>query len=119
MLSKKSRASIFEELAELDVGSFAPKPSVDAKGPPAEKVRAVSETVRFRSRQPAPANPEPATKRAPRQFRTGRNVQFSVKALRETVDTFYALSDAQGWVLGYTFQRAVEALQRELKTSKP
>jgi hypothetical protein len=38
-----------------------------------------------------------------------------VKALRETVDAFYAVTEAQGWVLGYTLQRAIEALQRELK----
>jgi hypothetical protein len=35
--------------------------------------------------------------------------------MKETVDAFYDLSEAQGWVLGYTLQRAIEALQRELK----
>jgi hypothetical protein len=57
-------------------------------------------------------------KRAARRYRTGRNVQFNVKALKETVDAFYAVSEAQGWVLGYTLQRAIEALQSELKNPK-
>jgi hypothetical protein len=110
------RASIFEETAEeLDVGSFSPKTAIDIKAPPAEQVRAVAEAAKFRSREATVPKPITSSKRAPRQYRTGRNVQFNVKALKETVDGFYAVSEAQGWVLGYTLQRAIEALQRELK----
>jgi hypothetical protein len=114
----KKRASIFQENDGelLDVGSFAPKAALDTKGPPAEQVRAVTEAAQFRSREAATA-PKIDTqfKRAARRYRTGRNVQFNVKAMKETVDAFYDLSEAQGWVLGYTLQRAIEALQRELK----
>jgi hypothetical protein len=112
----KSRASIFEEGEgqELDVGSFAPKTSVDAKAPGAEQVRAVSQAAKFLSREATTLKPEPKAKRAARRYRTGRNVQFNVKALQETVDAFYAVTEAQGWVLGYTLQRAIEALQHEL-----
>jgi hypothetical protein len=53
-------------------------------------------------------------KRVPRRHRTGRNVQFNVKASRETVDAFYAISDTNGWVLGETLEHALAALQREL-----
>ena len=35
----------------------------------------------------------------------------------QAVDAFYAVTDAQGWVLGYTLERAIEALQRELGSS--
>jgi len=114
----KSRASIFEggDAPEIDVTGFAPKEATDTKGPPAEQVRVVSRAAKFLSRESmAPKLEAQFNKRAARQFRTGRNVQFNVKALRETVDTFYALSEEQGWVLGYTLQRAIEALQRELK----
>jgi hypothetical protein len=38
-----------------------------------------------------------------------------MKALKETVDAFYAITDTQGWVLGYTLERAVAALTRELE----
>jgi len=114
----KPRASIFEagESQELDVSSFAPKTAIDTKAPPAEQVMAVSQAAHFRSREATAPKPEAKSKRAARRYRTGRNVQFNVKALQETVDAIYAVTDAKGWVLGYTLQRAIEALQRELKS---
>ena len=111
----KSRASIFEDLKEIDVSGFAPKTANDAGAPPAQQVRAVTEAANFRSREAPAQKPETKPKRAARRYRTGRNVQFNVKALQQTVDAFYAVSEAQGWVYGYTLQRAIEALQRELK----
>jgi len=121
----KSRASIFgdpeEESVPLDVGSFAPKAVADAKAPAAEQVRAVSQAANFKSREPVaaktevPAKTEVSAKRPTRRYRTGRNVQFNIKALKETVDAFYAIADKEDWVLGYTLERAVEALKRELK----
>jgi hypothetical protein len=116
----KTRASIFgdDETTALDLGSFAPKSVPDVKAPPAEQVRAVAQAANFPSRESATAKLAKARSRPIRQYRTGRNVQLSVKALSETVDTFYAITDEQGWVLGYTLQRAMEALQRELKSKK-
>jgi hypothetical protein len=111
----KPRASIFEEIQELDVGSFAPKSTIDAKAPPAAQVRTVAQAAHFRSREATTPKPETPAKRPARQYRTGRNVQFNVKALKETVDAVYAISEAQGWVLGYTLERAIDALKRELK----
>ena len=113
----KPRASIFEESPHLDMGGFAPKTAIDTNAPAAEKVRAVAEAAQFRSREGAPAKPATESKRAARRYRTGRNVQFNVKALQETVDAFYAVSETQGWVLGYTLERAMEALQRELASA--
>jgi hypothetical protein len=112
------RASIFEE-PEIDISAFAPKPAPDAAAPKPEQVREVSEAAQFRSREPAapaivaPIAPVPA-KREPRRHRTGRNVQFNVKASQETIDSFYAISDRQGWVLGETMEHALAALEREL-----
>jgi len=117
----KSRASIFgnDEDDTLDVTGFAPKATVDATAPAAEQVRAVSQAANFKSREPSVTKAESkATKRLPRRYRTGRNVQLSIKALADTVDAFYAITDQQHWVLGYTLQRAIEALQRELKQSQ-
>jgi hypothetical protein len=111
----KARVSIFEEAGKLDVDSFAPKTAIDATAPPPEQVRAVAQAAQFRSREATAPKPEAKPKRAARQYRTGRNVQFNVKALQATVDAVYAITEAQGWVLGFTLQRAVEALQRELK----
>ena len=119
------RASIFAGDTDLDVSGFAPKTKTESSAPAAEQVRAVSQSANFKSREPqapkaeAPSKPEVSPKRPARRYRTGRNVQFNVKAQREVVDEIYAITEAHpGWVLGYTLQRAVEALQRELKKSQ-
>jgi hypothetical protein len=116
----KSRASIFgdDESQSLDVGGFAPKTSIDHKAPAPEQVRAVAQAANFPSRESVAKKPAEKRKRPARQYRTGRNVQLNVKALAETVDLFYAITDEQGWVLGYTLQRAMEALQLQLKQAK-
>jgi hypothetical protein len=112
----KQRVSIFDVGEQLDVSSFAPKTKTDSSAPAAEQVRAVSQSAQFRSREAPTPKSEIPSKRTVRRYRTGRNVQFNVKASKETVDAFYAVTEAQqGWVLGYTLQRAIEALQRELK----
>jgi len=112
----KSRASIFDEGegAELDMGGFAPKTAIDMKAPKPEQVREVAKAAKFSSREAAPPKVETPAKRPTRRYRTGRNVQFNIKARQETVDTFYAITDREKWVLGHTLQRAIEALQREL-----
>lgn len=119
----KPRASIFEEGEGeagqgLDVASFAPKTAIDSKAPKPEEVRAVAQAARFPSREATAAKPAPKVKRTPRIHRTGRNVQFNIKASMETVDTFYLITEKQNWVLGETLERAVEALQRELEKTK-
>jgi hypothetical protein len=87
-----------------------------------EQVRGVAEQAGFRSRDPAPpAAPTPAPeagRRAPRRYRTGRNVQLNLKVRQDAADAFYALADAQGWVLGEAFERAIAALERDLKATR-
>ncbi|HWB98179.1 MAG TPA: hypothetical protein VG672_15800 [Bryobacteraceae bacterium] len=116
----KSRASIFgqtDEALKLDLGGFEPKKRSDPNAPPAEKVREVSLAAQFKSREAQPVKTEGKPDRTPRIHRTGRNVQFNVKASRETVDAIYAITDAHpGWVLGYTLERAVAALKREMES---
>lgn len=106
------RASIFAD-DDLDVSDFIPKAGPDKSAPMPEQVKAIAEEARFRSREPTPA-PAPEPKRLRRRYRTGRNVQFNVKASQDTVDAFYAISDGNGWVLGETLEHALAALQREL-----
>ena len=105
------RASVFDAGPDFDVAGFAPqKPKPSA---PAEKVRQVSEGANFKSREPAEKK---AAKRELRRYRTGRNAQFNVKADPQIIDEFYRITDAQGWVLGVTLERAVEALKREISS---
>lgn len=115
----KSRANIFDEADSpaIDVSGFAPKKASDPNAPPAKQVKAVSLAAQFRSREPEPEKPQLQPARVRRVHRTGRNVQFNVKASRETIEAIYAITDAHpGWVLGYTLERAISALQRELES---
>ncbi len=117
----KERASIFDDVAELDVSGFEPKSIPDKFAPAKEEVRAVAEAANFRSREAKPlkaTKPAEGPPRLQRRYRTGRNIQLNLKASRETLDVFYAISDANGWVLGETLERAVEALQKELDKDK-
>ncbi len=108
------RASIFGEDDDLDISGFSPKSDTDHSAPPPEQVKAVAEEANFRSREATP-RPKAEPKRPRRQHRTGRNIQFNVKASQETLDAFYTVSDRQGWVLGETLEHALAALLRELK----
>jgi len=112
----KNRVSIFDDPLEVDVSGFAPKKAPDQSQPSPEQIRAVAEATSFRSREPAKPKSKPL-KRKQRRYRTGRNIQINIKASQEAVGVFYAISDQKGWVLGVTFELALEALQRELGTS--
>jgi hypothetical protein len=107
------RASVFDAEADLDVTGFSPKGGGTPPVPP-EQVRVVSEAARFQSREPPREVSAQPSRREPRRYRTGRNIQLNIKARADVIDAFYAIADQQGWVLGETFERAVAALEREL-----
>jgi hypothetical protein len=117
------RAGLFEE--GPDVSDFRPKPLARP-----EQVKAIAEEAGFRSRepltqdrttrvQPEPLNAAPQAKREQRRYRTGRNQQLNLKIRAQDAETFYAIADAQGWVLGEAFARAIAALARELEQEAP
>jgi hypothetical protein len=113
-----TRASVFETEDDpnvsLDVSGFAPR-SAARPATKREQVRAVSEAAQFQSRDPRQG--PPVGKRVPRRYRTGRNIQLNIKARADSIEAFYAVADQRGWVLGETFERAVEALKRELTSA--
>ena len=113
----KGRASIFEGVEEpgnIDITGFTPLKAISSARPTQQQVKAVSEAANFPSREGS--KPATRAKREPRRHRTGRNVQFNAKASQETIDRFYAITNKnEGWVLGYTLERAVAALERELQ----
>lgn len=111
------RAGVFDTDDDLDISGFAPKPAMQPTVPP-ELVRAVSEAAHFQSRDPERHGALTAsTKREPRRYRTGRNTQLNIKARPEAIEAFYAIADQQGWVLGETFEHAVEALNQKVGAS--
>ena len=119
----KSRMSIFdgEDDPAFDVSAFTPKTRPTPPAAPQE-VRALAEAMNFRSREarsPVPAAEPPVAetvaqpRRGPRRHRTGRTAQLNVRTRPETVDAVYAIADEEGWLVGETVERALEALQRE------
>lgn len=74
-----------------------------------------AEAAGFRSREPqnlASAHEE-GEGSIIRRRRTGRNMQFNLKAKPETIAAFCAIADHQGWGLGETLEKAVELLARK------
>jgi hypothetical protein len=104
-MMSRERASIFsgEDEPDFDISGFVPAGPKPA--PERHEVAAVSDAAGFRSR--GPVQPK-------RISRTGRSVQFNLKATPETIDLFRAISDRQGWSLAITLERALAALEREL-----
>src|SRR3954469_12138499 len=115
-MSGEQRASIFSE-DETDLSAFQPRPAAVPDPAKKERVREVSETANFRSREPKPTSAATAVApphRAHRRHRTGRNVQLNIKVRQEALDKFYQLADQTELVLGEVFERALAALAREL-----
>ncbi len=106
------RASIFDDAPDFDVSGFTPAKPTPA--PASEAVRKVAESTSFQSREPEKKSEKGPERKARRVYRTGRNAQFFCKAAPEVVEKFYAISNAQEWVMGETLDRAVAALEREL-----
>ena len=94
---------------DLDLSEFKPAAPKKPKIEPA-MVREVSEANNFPSR--AAAKPPKIKAAVQRRRRTGRNVQFNIKATPETIARFTAIADQRGWVFGEALDRALDALER-------
>jgi hypothetical protein len=115
MMSDPNRVDPFA--GDLDLSEFKPaapkKPKIEAA-----IIREVSEANNFPSR--AVSKPQKIKPAVQRRRRTGRNVQFNIKASAETVRRFVAISDAYGWPSGLTMEHAIGALEKELaRESRP
>ncbi|WP_051505732.1 hypothetical protein [Mesorhizobium sp. WSM2561] len=104
----ENRTNLF---ADDDLSDFKPAPA-KRQNPAVAKQAATS--TGFVSREPKVVPIEqpiaPATKKDQRRHRTGRNAQ--------TIAEFTAIADAQGWVVGEAFEKAVE-LPRAKYPKKP
>jgi hypothetical protein len=105
------RASIFEK-PKLDIGGFAPRTD-DAARPQPEQLDVLTRGSKFRSREGA--EPVPViTRIQQRRRRTGRNVQFNIRATQEVIDEFKAFSEKMDWPDGLTLEKALQALKESL-----
>lgn len=107
------RLSVFENTGDVDLAAFTPRQESRKPKPAREKVKAVSEAARFPSREAPAPDPEPL-KHRPRYHKTGRTTQFNTRVMPATHAKVYEIADRQGWLVGETVERAIEALEREL-----
>lgn len=101
----------------LDLSDFKPAP---IQRPDQAAIDQAARKANFKSREsklaaaetfsPAPQAPP----RLDRRRRTGRSAQLNIKIRADTMATFYAIADAQGWVLGEAFERAVALLEKDV-----
>lgn len=103
------RASIFER-PKLDVASFAPRTNEQVRPPP-EELEQLTAGTKFKSREGA--QPE-ASRVQQRRRRTGRSVQFNIRATQQVIDAFRALSERMDWPDGLTLEKALAALEQEI-----
>ena len=102
----------------VDLSEFQPK---QVTRPDKQKVAEAAAKAQFRSREAKPVAP-PVVVAAPvevtpvarvqRRHRTGRSAQLNLKCRPETIQQFYEIADANGWVLGEAFEKAVELLSK-------
>ena len=96
---------------DLDISDFKPTP---ARTPAAVKaaIRETSEAHDFPSRLPCPPLGRAAEAKLPqRRRRTGRNVQFNIKATAEKIARFTALADKRGVAFGELLEQLVAAAE--------
>jgi hypothetical protein len=107
---------IFAEDDTLNLDRFKPKPTGASDRPGPQDLREIAERTKFVSRE-AKETPPPRVPLLRRgQHRTGRTATVTLKTTPECSNRFYALAEAQGWKIGETFERAIEALERDLET---
>lgn len=122
MNKQRTEIGFADSLEDLKPTDWQPAPvekSPKAK-PPKDEIRRVAQASGFKSREASAVEspmqveqPKPA--RVGRIYRTGRSEQLNLKVRAEDKTAFLEICDRFPWVQGYTFQRAIEALQRELR----
>lgn len=109
MSAEPQRADPFA--GDLDLSDFKPATPKRPKIEP-EVVRQVSEANNFPSRAASAPKTPKATTAVQRRRRTGRNVQFNIKATPEAIERFTALADKRGWVFGELLEKLLDAFEK-------
>lgn len=112
----KERASLGfgDELDSFDPAEWTPDRAKTASArPKPDQTKKAATAAGFKSREPETADATPPKQQ--RRRRTGRNVQFNIKARQETIDAFCVVADGQGWGLGETLEKAVDLLKERYR----
>ena len=116
MTKQRANLGFGSDLDDFNPAEWQPKaPENPTPKLEPEVTRQAAQAAGFQSRQAAQDKPAP---RQQRRRRTGRNVQFNIKAKPETIDAFCAIADAQGWGIGETLEKAVELLEANYSTKR-
>jgi hypothetical protein len=99
-----ARPNLFEE-DEIDVSEFTPKTGSEPQAD-MDKLRQAGEAAGFQSRP---------VHRTPHRYRTGRTAQFNTRIMPTAFDRFYQIANQQGWKIGETVEKALEALEEKLR----
>jgi hypothetical protein len=99
------RPNLFED-DEIDVTGFAPKRGSEPQND-RDKLRQAGEEAGFQSRP---------VHRTPHRYRTGRTAQFNTRIMPTALERFYQIADEQGWKIGETVEKALEALEEKLRS---
>jgi hypothetical protein len=95
----------------VDLSGFQPK---TVARPDSGKIAEAAAKAQFKSREAkAPVAVAPAPAKLVRRHRTGRSAQLNLKVRPDTIEQFYAVADAHGWVLGEAFEIAVALLEEK------
>lgn len=111
----QEHGDIFKDSGDLDLGRFKPKSAPAADRPAPQDLRGITDSTKFISRQPKDPGvlPVPLLRRGNR--RTGRTVTVTLKTTPEHSNRFYALAEAKDWLVGETFEKALQALEEKLE----
>jgi hypothetical protein len=111
-----------------DRGDVSPRPVGQRRTVSRDAINDLAHRENFPSRTPAsapvvagaalrspaaPVTSQEPVRRVRRQYVTGRNQQFNIKATAETVDRFYAVANEVGVPLGELLRLTLEAFERE------
>ena len=117
MIKERTDLGFADALEDFNPAEWKPKPvkaANDRPKPKADNAKKL-EAIGFRSREPkgAASVEDAKAEQTQRRRRTGRNAQINLKAKPETIESFCAIADQQGWGLGETLEYAVAILKRE------
>ena len=114
----QEHGDIFAENGDLNLDRFKPKPAPAADRPAPRDLRPIAEKTKFISRESKEVDPPPVPLLRRGRRRTGRTVTITLKTTAEHSNRFYALAEARNWLIGETFENALQALEEKLQRER-